>query len=61
MCIELQRHFCGTKMYALAGQLRRAAVAIATNIAEAQARFTANEFHYFLGRARGSLVRLKLN
>jgi len=29
--------------YALAGQLRRSAVAIPTNLAEAQARFSANE------------------
>jgi four helix bundle protein len=45
--------------YALAGQLRRAAVAIPTNIAEGQARFSANEFHFFLGRARGSLVEVE--
>jgi len=30
-----------------------------TNIAEGQARFSANEFHYFLGRARGSLVEVE--
>ncbi len=45
--------------YALAGQLRRAAVAIPTNIAEGQARFSANEFHFFLGRARGALVEVE--
>ena len=27
--------------------------------AEGQARFSANEFHYFLGRARGSLGEVK--
>jgi four helix bundle protein len=47
------------EIYALAGQLRRAAVAVPTNIAEGQARFTANEFHFFLGRARGSLVEVE--
>lgn len=45
--------------YALAGQLRRAAVAIPTNIAEGQARFSGNEFYFFLGRARGSLVEVE--
>ena len=45
--------------YGLASQLRRAAVGIPTNIAEGQARLAANEFHYFLGRARGSLVEVE--
>jgi four helix bundle protein len=45
--------------YALAGQLRRAAVAIPTNIAEGQARFSPNEFHFFLARARGALVEVE--
>jgi four helix bundle protein len=39
--------------------IRRAAVGIPTNIAEGQARFSANEFHYFLARARGSLVEVE--
>jgi four helix bundle protein len=43
----------------LSTQLRRAAVGVPTNIAEGQARFAANEFHYFLGRARGSLVEVE--
>ena len=30
-----------------------------TNIAEGQARYSANDFHYFLGRARGSLVEVE--
>lgn len=47
------------ELYGLASQMRRAAVAVPTNIAEGQARFSANEFHYFLGRARGSLVEVE--
>ncbi len=47
------------ELYGLASQLRRAAVLIPTNIAEGQARFSPQEFHYFLGRARGSLVEVE--
>jgi four helix bundle protein len=45
--------------YALAGQLRRAAVAIPSNIAEGQARFSPNELFFFLARARGLLVEVE--
>jgi hypothetical protein len=34
------------ELYGLASQLRSAAVGVPTNIAEGQARFSANEFHY---------------
>jgi four helix bundle protein len=47
------------EVYGLASQLRRAAVAIPTNIAEGQARYAANDFFYFLGRARGALVEVE--
>jgi four helix bundle protein len=47
------------ELYGLASQLRRAPVGVSTNIAEGQARFSANEFHYFLARARGSLVEVE--
>jgi four helix bundle protein len=40
------------ELYGLASQLRRAAVGVPTNIAEGQARFSANESHYFLARPR---------
>jgi four helix bundle protein len=47
------------EVYGLASQLRRAAVGVPSNIAEGQARFSANEFHFFLARARGSLVEVE--
>jgi four helix bundle protein len=47
------------ELYGLASQVRRVAVAVPTNIAEGQARLSANEFHYFLGRARGALVEVE--
>jgi four helix bundle protein len=53
------RTFPRDEVYALAGQLRKAAVFVPTNIAEGQARYSAQEFHFFLGRARGSLVEIE--
>ena len=47
------------ELYGLATQLRRAAQAVPTNIADGQARFSPNEFFYFLGRARGALVEVE--
>jgi four helix bundle protein len=47
------------ELYGLASQLRRAAVGVPTNIAEGKGVFSANEFHYFLARARGSLVEVE--
>src|SRR5450631_1567154 len=47
------------EVYGLASQLRRSAVGIPTNIAEGQARYSANDFFYFLGRARGALVEVE--
>ena len=61
LCHGCLSHYEGIRdeLYGLASQLRRAAVGIPTNIAEGQARFSANEIHYFLGRARGSLVEVE--
>jgi four helix bundle protein len=48
-----------TEIYGLTSQLRRAAVSIASNIAESQGRLTKGEFCHFLGQARGSLLELE--
>jgi len=47
------------ELYGLASQLRRAAVLIPTNIAEGKARFSPQEFFFFLARARGSMVEVE--
>ena len=45
--------------YALASPLRRAAAPIPSTIAEGQARFSPNEFFFFLAQARRSLVEVE--
>ncbi len=42
------------EMYGLSSQLRRASVAVASNIAEGRGRCTPGEFRQFLGMAQGS-------
>ena len=51
--------FPRAEVYGLQSQLRRAAVSVASNIAEGQGRVTPGEFHQFLGHARGSLLELE--
>ena len=55
----ITRTFPRDETYGLASQLRRTAVLIPTNIAEGQARFSPQEFHFFLSRARGGLVEVE--
>jgi four helix bundle protein len=50
--------FPKTETYGLTSQIRRAAVSVASNIAEGQGRLTLGEFIHFLGQARGSLLEL---
>ncbi len=52
-------NFPRTEIYGLTSQLRRAAVSVASNIAEGQGRLTKGEFCNFLGQARGSLLELE--
>jgi four helix bundle protein len=55
----ITRTFPRDETYGLASQLRRTAVLIPTNIAEGQARFSPQEFYFFLSRARGALVEVE--
>ena len=50
--------FPKSETYGLNSQIRRAAVSVASNIAEGQGRLTRGEFKHFLGMARGSLLEL---
>ena len=51
--------FPSHEMYGLTSQMRRAAVSVASNIAEGAARQTAKEFIQFLYMALGSLSELE--
>jgi len=51
---RLTRSFPRDEVYGLVSQLRRAAVSVASNIAEGRGRLTEGEFRQFLGLAQGS-------
>lgn len=51
--------FPRAERFGLTSQVRRAAVSVASNIAEGQGRLTRGEFRQFLGQARRSLLELE--
>jgi four helix bundle protein len=55
---QATERFPKTETFGLTSQIRRAAVSVASNVAEGQGRFTRGEFLHFLGQARGSLLEL---
>jgi four helix bundle protein len=51
--------FPRSETYGLTSQMRRAAISVASNIAEGQGRLTKGKFQQFLGHSRGSLLELE--
>lgn len=47
------------ELYGLTSQMRRAAVSVASNIAEGKGRYSRKELSHFLYQARGSLLELE--
>jgi four helix bundle protein len=56
---RVTEQFPKAETYGLTSQLRRAAVSVASNVAEGQGRLTKGEFCHFLGQARSSLLELE--
>ncbi len=53
------QHFPNEEMYGLTNQMRRAAVSVASNIAEGKGKSSDRDFAVFLCHARGSLHELE--
>jgi len=56
---EITKSFPREEMYGLTSQMRRAAVSIASNIAEGKGRSTDRDFVFFLHHSRGSVLELE--
>ncbi len=56
---KLTSQFPDAERFGLTSQMRRAAVSIASNIAEGYGRSTKGEYYLFLGHARGSCCELE--
>jgi four helix bundle protein len=56
---QLTQQFPREEVYGLTSQLRRAAVSVASNIADGHGRLNRNEYRQFLGVARGSNFELQ--
>ena len=56
--LTLTKHFPASERFGLTSQVQRAAVSVAANIAEGQAREATKPFANHLGIARGSLAEL---
>jgi four helix bundle protein len=56
---KLTELFPRRELYGLADQIRRAAVSVASNIAEGQAHFSKREFSHCLHHSRGSLAEIE--
>src|SRR5215475_8999404 len=56
---KLTQRFPKQKIYGLTSQMRRAAISVASNIAEGRGRLNPMEFRQFLGLAQGSLYELR--
>jgi four helix bundle protein len=56
---RISNSFPRSEIYGLTSQIRRAAVSVASNIAEGQARHSHREFMHFLSIARGSIAEVQ--
>ncbi|MGO9210104.1 MAG: four helix bundle protein [Terriglobales bacterium] len=56
---RLTEAFPARENYGLSNQLRRAAVSVASNIAEGQARYSKKDSRHFLRVAKGSLAEIE--